>query len=128
MKLTHVDTIVLVENIEISRKFYTDRLGLEVLHDWQTMVVFKERFAIMQADRLEPQEETQAFLRPGLQGCGNVVIYFQSDNLEACYEQLKAAQVKIVHGILPLAWERIFRIQDPDGHVIEIGEPHHPSE
>src|SRR5437016_6316218 len=45
MKLSHVDTILLVENIEVSKSFYSGKLGLEVLHDWQTMIVYKERFA-----------------------------------------------------------------------------------
>jgi predicted enzyme related to lactoylglutathione lyase len=124
MKLTHVDTILLVENIENSRSFYSGILGLEMLHDWQTMLVYKERLALLQTDALCPVEEAQKFIQPGPQGRGNVVIYFQSDELEACYKKLSRAGVEILHGIIELPWERVFRIYDPDRYVIEIGEPH----
>jgi len=124
MKLSHIDTILLVENIETSRAFYSDTLGLELLHDWQTMLVYKERFAILQRDALQPVEEAQKFVQAGAQGHGNVVVYFQSDDLEQSFVQLQSAGVKVLHGILQLPWERVFRIYDPDGYVIEIGEPH----
>jgi catechol 2,3-dioxygenase-like lactoylglutathione lyase family enzyme len=124
MKLKHINTILLVDNIEISRKFYSEILGLEVLHDWQTIVIYQEKFAILQESELQPKEETQKFVRPGLQGRGNIVVYFQSDNLEASCKKLKEEGVEIIHGILTLPWERIFRVYDPDRYVIEIGEPH----
>ena len=124
MKLSHIDTILLVQNIERSKAFYSGILELEVLHDWQTMLVYKERFALLQADALLPREEAQKFIQPGPQGHGNVVVYFQSDDLESCYEKLSKVGVEIIHGILTLPWERVFRVYDPDGYVIEIGEPH----
>ncbi len=88
------------------------------------MLVYKERFAILQADALLPLEETQKFIKLGAQGRGNVVVYFQSDDLDRCYVDLQKAGVNFIHGIITLPWERIFRIYDPDGYVIEIGEPH----
>ncbi len=124
MKLSHIDTILLVENIETSRAFYSGTLGLQLLHDWQTMLVYKERFAILQHDALQPVEEAQKFVQAGTQWRGNVVVYFQSDDLEQSFAELQAAGVKVLHGILQLPWERVFRIYDPDGYVIEIGEPH----
>jgi len=122
MKLTHIDTILMVENIATSKKFYHDTLGLEILEDWQTMLIFKNRLALHQASELQPTQETQKFIQPGACGHGNVVIYLQSDDLEGCFQQLQAAGVEIIHGIISLPWERLFRIYDPDRHVIEIGE------
>jgi len=58
-KLKQIDTIILVECVLRSKRFYTDILGLEILH-----------------------------------------------------------------GIRDLPWQKIFRIYDPDKHIIEIGEPH----
>jgi len=124
MKLNHVDTILLVEDIQRSKCFYQDTLGLEVFHDWGSMVVFNDHLALHQAGLLQPQQEISKFIQPGEQGRGNVVIYLQSDDLEGCFQSLTQAGVTVVHGILKLPWERIFRIYDPDGYVIEIGEPH----
>jgi predicted enzyme related to lactoylglutathione lyase len=124
MKLKHKDTILLVENIEISKRFYSQTLGLEILHDGGSMVVFDERLAILQATELLPREETEKFLQPGLFGRGNVVIYLQCDDLDGCHQKLKDEGVEIIHGILTMPWERLFRIYDPDRYVVEIGEAH----
>lgn len=124
MKLKHVETILLVENIETSKRFYQDVLGLEILHDWGAMVVFKDHLAIHQASELQPREETQKFVPPGPCGHGNAVIYLQSSDLEGCYRHLVEAGVEVIHGIVTLPWERLFRIYDPDRYVIEIGEKH----
>jgi catechol 2,3-dioxygenase-like lactoylglutathione lyase family enzyme len=124
MKLKQVDTILLVENIETSKYFYVDILKLEILYDWKTMLVFKDRLAIHQASELQPAELTSRFIQPGKQGRGNVVIYLESDDLEESFQTLKEAGVTFIHDIISLPWERIFRVLDPDGYVIEIGEPH----
>ena len=122
MQIKHVDTILLVENIEVSKKFYCEVMGQEILHDWHNMVVFKERFAIHQADALQPVKVTSQFIRSGKQGSGNVVLYFQTDDLEGCLTRLKAAGANVIHEIINLPWERVFRFLDPDQHVIEMGE------
>lgn len=124
MKLKQVDTILLVQSMVVSRQFYTGLLGLEILHDWQTMLVFKERLSILQASELQPQNEIQGFIQSGTGTRSNVVIYLQSDDLETCCQQLTEAGVRFLHGIIALPWERVFRIYDPDGYLIEIGEPH----
>ena len=124
MQIKHIDTILMVENIEVSKIFYREVMGLKILHDWHNMVVFTERFAIHQADALQPVEVTSQFIRRGKQGCGNVVLYFQTDDLEGCLTSLKAAGVPVLHEIINLPWERVFRFLDPDQHVIEMGEFH----
>jgi len=123
MKLKHIDTIVLVNNIEVSKKFYLETLGLEILHDWNVMIVFKNRFSIFQAKDLLPTENTTNFIEPGLQGRNNTIIYFECAELEVFFNNLKNAGIEIVHGIVSLPHQRIFRVYDPDRHIIEIGEP-----
>lgn len=122
MQLHHVDTILLVEDIAISKKFYAQVLGMEILHDWGAMVVFKDRLALHQASELQPRAETGKFSQSG--GHGNVIVYLQSDDLEGAYQELKEGGVEFLHGILSLPWERLFRVYDPDHYVVEIGEPH----
>lgn len=121
--MKHVDTIVLVSDLERSKAFYMEIIGLEILHDWGNMVVFKERFAIHTATTLLPENETQKFVQPGGQGRGNVIIYCEAEDLEAAYQRMLDQGVVIVHGIVELPWQKIFRIQDPDGHIIEVGNP-----
>ncbi len=124
MQLKQIDTILMVQNIDVSKRFYSEILKLENLHDWGAMVVYKDRLALHQVDLLQPIEETGNFVQAGVQGRANVVIYLQSDNLDDCFTFMKSAGVSIVHEIITLPWERIFRAYDPDGYVLEIGEPH----
>lgn len=121
--MKHVDTIVLVEDIQRSKAFYTDIIGLEILHDWGNMVVFKERFALHQAMALLPEDQTKKFVSSGKQGRDNLVIYFETENLEGEYQKMVEKGMEIVHGILDLPWQKIFRMKDPDGHILEIGSP-----
>lgn len=122
--MKHVDTIVLVEDIKRSRAFYSDVIGLSVLHDWESMLIFKERFSIHQADLLLPKEVIQPHLSQGKQGRNNIILYFESENLEEDFERVKKSGAIILHGILHLQpWQKIFRCFDPDGHIVEIGNP-----
>jgi catechol 2,3-dioxygenase-like lactoylglutathione lyase family enzyme len=121
--MKHVDTIILVEDIKRSRAFYIDTLGLEILHDWDVMLIFKDRFSIHQADCLLPKEETTKVFQKGKQGQGNVIIYFEVDDIQSTFTKLQDKGVKIIHGIVQLPQQKIFRMVDPDGHIIEIGEP-----
>lgn len=123
--MKQVDTIVLVENVQKSAAFYKDIFGLEVLHDWESMVIFKNRLAIHQFNLLEPREMIEEVLQRGSQGCGNLIIYLEleGESIEKCFERLKGLDVEIIHEIVELPWQRIFRVYDPDKHIIEIGEP-----
>jgi predicted enzyme related to lactoylglutathione lyase len=120
--MKHVDTIILVKDIKASKDYYQGTLGLEILSDWESMIIFKDRFAIHQSSLLQPQANIKSELKKGSQGCGNVVIYFEVDNIKDEYERLLRKGVKIIHGIISLPWQKIFRCKDPDGHIIEIGE------
>lgn len=121
--MKHVDTIILVKDLGISSRFYREVIGLEILHDWDTMIVFKERFSIHQADKLLPSEETEKFISREKQGRNNVVLYFETDDLEKEYDRIHKMGIPVVHPILDLPWQKIFRIHDPDNHIIEIGAP-----
>ncbi len=122
--MKHVDTIVLVEDIHISRAFYEEIMGLEVVQDWGNMIIFHALFAIHQADKLLPENETDKLIRDGKQGRHNLIIYFEVEDIEKEYERIIKHDIEIIHGIIELPWQKIFRILDPDKHIIEIGGPH----
>ncbi len=124
MEMKHVDTIVLVEDIEVSKDFYINVIGLEILDDWGNMVIFKDRFSIHQANKLMPEQEINTLVNSGKQGHNNIDIYFEVENIEEEYNKILQKGVKVIHGIIELPWQKIFRIYDPDRHIIEIGGPH----
>jgi catechol 2,3-dioxygenase-like lactoylglutathione lyase family enzyme len=128
--MRQIDTIILVADIERTRRFYEGLFALEVLHDWKSMVVYCNRLAFHQADLLFPQEALRGVL-PGRLGTGNLVVYLESPDIEETFRDLLARDCEIVHGLVSTPWGtgRIFRIKDPDGHLVEIGElkPDQPS-
>ncbi|RPJ01413.1 MAG: glyoxalase [Chloroflexi bacterium] len=57
-------------------------------------------------------------------GRDNLEIYFETEDLEAMLQLLTTAGVKLVHPIVEHPWaQRALRAYDPDGHIVELGEP-----
>ncbi|HMB21901.1 MAG: VOC family protein, partial [Chloroflexota bacterium] len=88
-------------------------------------VLFEDHFAIHQARELAATvwkaEAPSGTDQP--QGRHNVLIYFETDTLEDTFERLKE-KVRLINPIERQAWgQNVFRFYDPDGHVVEIGEP-----
>lgn len=121
--MKQVDTILLVRDIKKSDEFYRNIFGLEVLHNWEVMMVYKNRLAIHQIDKIQPEEFAQSIK---INDHNNVIVYIELDineRLEDILNLLKDNSIKIIHGIYALPWQRIIRCYDPDGNIVEIGEP-----
>lgn len=125
MKLKFINPIVFVKDIQISKAFYAETLGLEVIEDHGPFVLFQDHFAIHQARELAdtvwkagaPADADQP------QGRQNLLLYFETTTLEEMFACLKD-RVQLIHPIERQAWgQLVFRFYDPDGHVVEIGEP-----
>jgi catechol 2,3-dioxygenase-like lactoylglutathione lyase family enzyme len=125
LSVTFINPVVFVKDIERSKEFYANELGLSIVGDHGSFVLFDQHFAIHQAHELA--ETVWGSDRPGGtdqdQGRSNLLLYFETETLEQTYETLKAS-VRMIHPIIQQPWgQAVFRFYDPDGHVIEIGEP-----
>lgn len=125
MNIEFSHSIVFVKDIQVSKAFYSEVIGLKVVQDHGTIVLFENHLAIHQAHELvvtvwkadAPPDADQP------QGRRNLLLYFETDELENTFARLKD-QVKLIHPIERQAWgQMVFRFYDPDGHAIEIGEP-----
>lgn len=121
MDIKFSSTVLLVDKIDLSRNFYESILGQQVELDHGECIVFSTGFSIWErtyAEQLIFGEVTM----PGHQGHG-MELYFETEQLEEVYCQLKAAEVKLVHEIQEQPWgQRVLRVFDPDQRVIEIAE------
>ena len=62
--------------------------------------------------------------RPGVWDMTIARLYFETDQLDAMWTRLSEAGVQIVHPLVEQPWgQRVFRVYDPDGHIVELGEP-----
>lgn len=123
--MKQIDTIVLVDNISKSRKFYETYFNLEILHNWESMIIYKNRLAFHQKGLLQPKSFADR-IELRTKQFNNLIIYIElgkNEDLDKLLVKLEKDNIEIIHGIYNLPWQRIIRVLDPDGNIIEIGEP-----
>ncbi len=110
-------------DINRSREFYRDRLGLKVLDDFGNFVLFESGFAIHEGRSLEQTVWRTSPDTDEPYGRRNLLLYFEHEDVDAAFRNI-APHVELIHPVERQAWgQRVFRFYDPDGHAIEIGEP-----
>ncbi|NJM84674.1 MAG: glyoxalase/bleomycin resistance/extradiol dioxygenase family protein [Tabrizicola sp.] len=115
-----VNPLPLVQDMARSVAFYRAALGLELAEDHGDFVRFDGGFAL---------HEEKSYLRQAFQdtpepgaGQDRVALYFETDDLDAAFARA-APLAGVIHGIRKQAWGgRVFRLRDPDGHIVEVGE------
>jgi catechol 2,3-dioxygenase-like lactoylglutathione lyase family enzyme len=123
MEIRFRNSIALVKNIEESKQFYRDIIGLSVAQEYDTFVLFMDNFAIHTADLF--YEYIQKPYHGERMGHDNVDFYFTTSDLEGFQARLKEHGVTFIHEIHQHAWgEKVIRVYDPDGHILEIGDAH----
>lgn len=121
-----VNPIPFVRDIGLSKAFYQDILGLSVLEDFGSFVLFETGFAIHEGQSLEQTVWREATTSQEPYGRRNLLLYFEHEDVEAAFAEI-GPRVKLIHPVERQAWgQRVFRFYDPDGHAIEIGEPQNP--
>jgi catechol 2,3-dioxygenase-like lactoylglutathione lyase family enzyme len=115
---------VLVADIDASRAFYADILAQEVLADHGPHVAFAGGFSIWQADHAITIIHPGTAKPPARLGHDNFELYFESHDLDGDFQRVAAHWEALIHPIEEAPWgQRAFRLHDPDGHVVEVGEP-----
>ena len=115
--------VFFVKDVERSKHFYHDVLGQKVTMDFGANVTFEGGLSIWQTDyALNIIFEDKA--KQVQVGANKAEIYFECSGIDAFFEKLKKEQVAIIHPVMEHPWgQRGFRIYDPDGHIVEFGEP-----
>lgn len=111
--------LIVVKDMEKSKAFYRDVLGLRVVSDLGANVVLTGGLA------LQSEESWKDFISKELSFGGNdSEIYFEEDNFDDFAERLeKVNGIEYVHPVKEHRWgQRVVRFYDPDKHIIEVGE------
>ncbi len=123
MEIKFHHAIALVKNVEASKKFYEEVIGLKAEKVYDTFVLFEGGFSIHAADVFYGYIN-KTYHGEKL-GAYDVDFYFTTSDLPAMEQKLKEANVEFLHGIKQHDWgEKVIRILDPDGHLLEIGDVH----
>ena len=114
--------LLVVSDMEKSKKFYKDVLGLRVIMDFGANVTLTGGLCLQTKETwmefIGAKEDEVVF------GGNNAEIYFEEDDFDAFAEKLKGLKnIDYVHPVIEHRWgQRVVRFYDPDRHIIEVGE------
>jgi len=114
-------TLLVVNDIEISKKFYKDMFDLDVIYD------FGANATLTGGISLQTRSSWIQFT-----GIGEKDVRYKGNDMELCFtgtdvdefdKKVKKNNVKYYQKMTEMPWgQRTVRIYDPDDHVIEVGE------
>lgn len=118
-----VNPLPFVSDIERSKRFYTEILSLRIVEDHGDFVLFENGFALHDGRSLHKTVFGIEDTSDAPYGRKNLVLYFEVEDLADTCRHV-ASKTDLIHEVRKEPWgQRVFRLFDPDGHIIEIGEP-----
>lgn len=112
------NTMLVVKDMERSKKFYWEVMGLRTLVDLQIHAVLSGGLG------LQTEASWQGFIEQETSYKGNdAEIYFEEDDFEPFIEKLTKMDIEYVHPPYTHEWGQcVVRFYDPDYHILEVGE------
>jgi catechol 2,3-dioxygenase-like lactoylglutathione lyase family enzyme len=121
-----VNPLPFVADMARSKAFYQTLLQLQVIQDHGNFVLFANGFAIHDGNTLYQTVFGRPQIAAGHYGRNNLVLYFETDDLLSAFRRMDG-QADLIHPIRTESWgQRVFRLWDPDRHIVEIGESQIP--
>ena len=119
MKLKNV--LIVVKDIEKSKKFYHDLFGLDVILDNEGNVILTEGLVLQKEDIWK--EFLEKDIIPRNNSCE---LYFEEQDIEGFVERLEKLypSIQYVNRLTEYSWgQKMVRFYDLDGNLIEVGTP-----
>ena len=119
MRLKNV--LIVVKNIDKSRKFYHDLFGIELVLDNDGNMILTEGLV------LQDEKIWKSFLdRDIVPKSNSCELYFEEQDIESFVEKLERLypSIEYVNRLMTHSWgQRVIRFYDLDGNLIEVGTP-----
>ena len=113
--------LIVVKDIEKSRRFYEDLFELEMLVDNDGNMVLSDGLA------LQEEKYWKEFLgKEIIPESNSCELYFEEADIEGFISKLESMypEVKYVNRLMTHSWgQKVIRFYDPDGNLIEVGTP-----
>ena len=113
--------LIVVKDIEKSRRFYEDLFGLEMLVDNDGNMVLPDGLV------LQEEKYWKEFLgKDIITESNSCELYFEEADIEGFINKLESVypEVKYVNRLMTHSWgQKVIRFYDPDGNLIEVGTP-----
>jgi predicted enzyme related to lactoylglutathione lyase len=112
--------VLMTENIDKMKEFYSKVMGQSVKHDFGGCVIFDCGLAVWKLGDGCPLAQA---LGGRASGNGSLEVCFDTEDFENDAANVKKSGVKLVHDIAEEQWGQLtIRFFDPDGNVVELGE------
>ena len=119
MKLKNI--LIVVKDIEKSRKFYQDLFGIDMVLDNDGNMILTEGLV------LQDEKIWRSFLdRDIIPKSNSCELYFEEQDIESFVEKLERLypSIEYVNPLMTHSWgQRVIRFYDLDGNLIEVGTP-----
>lgn len=119
MKLKNI--LIVVNDIEKSKKFYKDLFGLETILDNEGNVILTEGLV------LQDRSIWENFIEKDIIAQSNSCeLYFEEADIEKFVEKLERnyPNIQYVNPLMTHSWgQKVVRFYDLDGNLIEVGTP-----
>lgn len=119
MRLKNI--LIVVKDIERSKKFYHDLFGFNTVLDNDGNVILTDGLV------LQEEKVWKDFLGKDIISKNNSCeLYFEERNIEAFVEKLENLypDTEYINKLMTYSWgKKIVRFYDPDGNLIEVGTP-----
>lgn len=115
-------TLIAVQDMECSKQFYCELLGMEITADFGANVTLSNSIALQTAESwralLGDSGHSIEFKNHAAE------LYFEEADFDAFLQKLAEwPNLKYVHSPKEHRWgQRVVRFYDPDGHIVEVGE------
>lgn len=119
MKLKN--SLIVVEDLERSKKFYRDLFGLEVILDRDGNVMLTEGL-VLQEKAVWGEHIAKPVILPNHAS----ELYFEEKQLDAFVQKLEQYDLPVTYvtPLTELPWgQKIVRLYDPDGNLLEVRTP-----
>ena len=119
MKLKNV--LIVVKDIEKSRKFYHDLFDIDLVLDNDGNMILTEGLV------LQDEKIWKSFLdRDIVPKSNSCELYFEEQDIESFAEKIEKLypDIEYVNSLMTHSWgQRVIRFYDLDGNLIEVGTP-----
>ena len=120
--MKYTTTLIVVKDLQRSKQFYKDVLGLDVTADFGANVTLSGGINLQTMDSwktfIHKQDRELVFKN-------NVCeLYFEEDDIDSFAAKLSTRDdIEYIHPLFEHAWgQKVVRFYDPDKHIIEVGE------
>ena len=119
MRLRNI--LIVVKDIERSKKFYHDLFGLDIVLDNDGNIILTEGL-VLQEEKIWKDFLGKTII-PESNSCE---LYFEEQNIEIFVEKLERLypNIQYVNRLMTHSWgQKVVRFYDLDGNLIEVGTP-----